>query len=333
MSSSSPVRVAFIGAGDIAQTHAAAVQQAGGKLSGVYDTDAHRAEQLANSYGATVADSVDELLENSRPEVVYILTPPVVHAEQIRIVAGRGLPIMCEKPLTLDLQEARQVIDYAARCNAPLMTGLTHRFHPLAAQARQLLLAGELGKFVASWSHRLVTLKVDAKSWLGSRRLGGGMALQYAMHDLDWQAWLAGKPTQVLAVESSFDALPGVDIEQHLWALLKFRQGGSGSLGVSWAAPHQHVERGVTGSRGNLRIINQRRLVGQNTAGQIWDIHLGDNYDWFDVFVRQSQHVLECVRNGKSFGVTGEDGLQALEISLTVQESALTGKTIDMEIS
>lgn len=328
---SDALKIAFIGAGDIARTHAAALHQAGGQLCAVYDLQPARAQALAALYQAAVADSLEELLDRYQPQGVYILTPPAVHAEQIRQVALRRLPIMCEKPITLDPAEARQAIDFAHAQEAPLMTGLTHRFHPLAAQAKALLESGELGDFAASWSHRLITLEPEDKSWLGQRSLSGGMALQYAMHDLDWQVWLAGLPAQVFAVESSFDPRPEHDIEQHLWALLRFRRGGSGSLGVSWAAPHNHVERGLLGSHGNLRILNQRLLIGQNRQGQRWEVNLGEDYDWFDVFVRQSRHFLECLQQGKPFAVSGEDGLRALEVSLAVQRSALIHQLIELD--
>jgi myo-inositol 2-dehydrogenase/D-chiro-inositol 1-dehydrogenase len=237
---------------------------------------------------------------------------------------------LCEKPLTLSLAEADRAILAARQHGVPLMTGQSHRYHPLAAKARELLLEGSLGDLVATWSHRLTTLAVKPGSWLSQRALGGGLALQYALHDLDWERWLAGAAAAVSAQEAHTN--PEIDIEDNLWALVQFQNGSSGSVGVSWTCQDAYTERGVTGSRGNLRIINQRRLLGQLAGGKKIDINLGDDYDWEDVFVRESRDAIERVRSGQPFAITGEDGRATLELGLAVQKAAITRQRISLPL-
>ena len=321
------INVGFIGAGEIAQTHAAAVAQvAGARLAAVYDVLPERAGALAAMYGARPCGSLEQLLSTSGLDIIYILTPPNVHAEQIVAAAEAGLPVMCEKPITLSLAEADRAIAAAREHGIPLMVGQSHRYHPLASKARELLLDGSLGDFVAAWSHRLTNLDVPPGSWLSRRDMGGGLALQYALHDLDWERWLAGEAGAVAAQEAHTN--PNIDIEDNLWALLVFRSGGSGSVGVSWSCQDPYTERGVIGSRGNLRIINQRRLVGQVRDSQKIEIDLGDDYDWFDVFVRESQDAIERVRSGQPFAISGEEGRATLELGLAVQKAAMTRQMV-----
>jgi UDP-N-acetylglucosamine 3-dehydrogenase len=187
---------------------------------------------------------------------------------------------------------------------------------------------GDLGQFVAAWSHRLITLPVSADSWLNDLAAGGGLTLQYAMHDLDWECWLGGAVAQVSAIESHSNLQ--LRIEDNLWALLQFSEGGSGSVGVSWSAPHNWTERGLIGSHGNLRIVEQKRLIGRLSNGYTLDEDLGDDYDWLDVFVRESQHIVDCLESGEPFSVSGEDGRRALEISLAVQKAAQTHQYVSL---
>ncbi len=324
------INVGFIGAGDIARTHAAAVAQVdGARLAVVTDENPQRAARLAAEHGASTAPDIDALLSTAGLDVVYILTPPAVHLAQIEAAVRAGLPLMCEKPLTLTLPDAQRAIDAAAAAGVPLMTGLTHRYHPLGAQAREMLHRGELGDLVAIWSHRLTTIHPPAGSWLGQRARSGGVALQYAMHDLDWVAWLVDRPaTHVSANEAH--TRDDADIEDNLWALVRFEGGASGSVGTSWTAADPHTERGVVGSRGNLRIVNQKKMIGQKANGERIDVDLGEDYDWFDVFVRESADIVECVRRGGPFSVTGEDGRDALALSLAVQRAALSGRMIEL---
>ena len=326
------INVGFIGAGDIARTHAAALAEIPeARLVAVADTLLENAENLGHKYGAQVITSFEALLAFPGLDIVYILTPPAVHAQQIIATARAGLPILCEKPITLTLEEADRAISAVKQAQVPLMTGLSHRYHPLAAKAKELLDNGDLGDFVAAWSHRLTRLDVQPKTWLGSRALGGGMALQYAMHDLDWECWLAGDAVQVSAQEAHTN--PEIDIEDNLWALVQFRTGGSGSVGVSWSSYYSHTERGVIGSRGNLRIINQKRLVGQTSNGTQLEVDLGDDYDWFDVFVRESRDAIPRLSRGEPFQITAEDGRKALEISLAVQRAAITRQMVALPLT
>jgi len=326
------INVGFIGAGDIASTHAAALAQVNdARLVVIFDRDGDRETALAQQYGAHVVKSLDALCSFSGLDVVYILTPPSAHAEQIMAAIQVGLPVMCEKPLTLKLDDADRVIAAAKAAGVPLMTGLTHRYHPLAVRARDMLHAGELGDLVALWSHRLVTLVVPSASWLGQRDLSGGMALQYAMHDLDWECWLGGEVSHVAANEVHTQS--EIDIEDNLWALLRFRNGASGSVGVSWTTPQAHTERGVIGTLGNLRIIDQQRMVGQRKNGKTIAMDLGDDYDWFDVFVRESTDIIDKIKYGQDFSISGEDGRNALEISLAVQRAAISGQMIALPLA
>jgi myo-inositol 2-dehydrogenase/D-chiro-inositol 1-dehydrogenase len=294
----------------------------------VYDVNLQRAEALAGQYHAARCDTLEKLLRFPGLDILYILTPPNVHADQIIAAAEAGIPILCEKPITLTLVDADRAIAAAREHGVPLMTGQSHRYHPLAGKARELLLDGSLGDFVAAWSHRLTTLDVPPGSWLSRRALSGGLALQYALHDLDWERWLAGETRAVSAQEAHTN--PAIDIEDNLWALIQFKNGGSGSIGVSWTCQDAYTERGVIGSRGNLRIINQRRMLGQLANGEKIDINLGDDYDWFDVFVRESQDAIGRVRSGQPFAITGEDGRATLELGLAMQKAAMTHQMISL---
>lgn len=325
------INVGFIGAGDIAWTHAAALAEVPeGRLVIVTDVLLEKAESLAQKFGAKTAADLDTLLRFPGLDFVYILTPPAVHAQQIITVAQAGIPMLCEKPLTMTLDEADQAIFAAELAGVAVMTGQTHRYHPLAAKAKEWLENGELGDFVAAWSHRLTYLDVQPGTWLSSRSAGGGMALQYALHDLDWECWLGGEVAQVFAQEAHTN--PDIDIEDNLWALLQFRNSGSGSVGVSWSAQHSHTERGLIGSRGNLRIINQKRLVGQTSGGKKLEIDLGDDYDWFDVFVRESRDAILRLSRGEPFQISARDGRNALEISLAVQRAAITHQMVPLPL-
>jgi len=218
---------------------------------------------------------------------------------------------LCEKPLTLSLAEADRAILAARQHGVPLMTG---QFPPLPSPG------GQSQGVAAGWQPGgscggLVTPPDNTRrnpgSWLSQRALGGGLALQYALHDLDWERWLAGEAAAVSAQEAHTN--PEIDIEDNLWALVQFQNGSSGSVGVSWSCQDAYTERGVIGRRGTCD-HHQRRLVGQLTRGKKIDINLGDGYDW-RTFCARGSRCDRAVRTGQPFAITGEDGRATLELA------------------
>jgi myo-inositol 2-dehydrogenase/D-chiro-inositol 1-dehydrogenase len=105
------INVGFLGAGSIAKSHAAAVAQVeGARLAAVYDALPQHAAAMAGQYHAVQCDTLEQLLRFPGLDILYILTPPDVHAGQIIAAAEAGIPILCEKPLTLSLAEADRAI-------------------------------------------------------------------------------------------------------------------------------------------------------------------------------------------------------------------------------
>jgi len=115
-----------------------------------------------------------------------------------------------------------------------------------------------------------------------------------------------------------------------LWSLVHFRNGGTGTVGVSWTCGDPYWERGVIGTRGNLRIIDQKKMVGKLADGTSLDKDLGDDYDWFDVFVRENRDVVEHLKAGKPMPVSGEEGRATLEMGLAVQRAAMTRQLVTL---
>jgi predicted dehydrogenase len=81
-----------------------------------------------------------------------------------------------------------------------------------------------------------------------------------------------------------------------------------------------------------LRIVEQKHLIGAFHDGRVVNRHLGDDYDWFDVFVRESQDVIDCVRRGDTFTITGEDGRRALELSVATLHAAQQVRPVSLPL-
>lgn len=114
--------------------------------SGVMDISPERiaAYQVHDPVVATFTD-LDVALADTESDAVLLTTPPDGHLNQARSVFDAGLPLLAEKPLTLDLAEAVQIVDLADTADLPLMVGLNFRYLPVSRKIRELVITNELG--------------------------------------------------------------------------------------------------------------------------------------------------------------------------------------------
>jgi len=141
------IRVAIIGCGKMADSHAAAIQRIPGcKLVGVCDREELMARQMAERFRVEhFFGDAGELLERCSPTVVHITTPPQSHFALARQCLKSGSSVYVEKPFTLNSQEARELIDTAVACNQKITVGHNTQFTPVAREMRQLIRSGYLG--------------------------------------------------------------------------------------------------------------------------------------------------------------------------------------------
>ncbi|QAY74813.1 Gfo/Idh/MocA family oxidoreductase [Agromyces protaetiae] len=134
--------VGLIGAGPVAQAiHLPAIARLGDHLfvAHVMDIDAGIAETVASPVGAAWSTSVDDLLADPSVEVVVICSPHLFHAEQAIAAFRAGVrAVLCEKPLAMSAEEARQIVDASEASGVPFVVGNMHAYDPgwLAAAAR-----------------------------------------------------------------------------------------------------------------------------------------------------------------------------------------------------
>lgn len=167
--------MAVIGAGRWGALHAAKLAGlAGVTVAAIADPDRARATRLAARYGAV---AVPDLAAAPRLDAVCIATPHAALAPLARDALSRGLHVLVEKPMALDLTAARDLVQQARAADRLLKVGYLERFNPAIADWRPdgVLIARRIGPAVA-----------------------GGLTLDWLVHDLDLAHWLLGPQLQVV---------------------------------------------------------------------------------------------------------------------------------------
>lgn len=145
------LRVAVIGAGNIGRIHAGVyANDRLATLVAVCDVVRERAEAMAAEFGTTAYDSVTDMLSHETLDVVSVTTAGPEngghHYLPVMQALRAGKAVLCEKPLSNSIEQAREMVTLARERNLTLGCNLNHRFVPLAERARQLIADGHLGE-------------------------------------------------------------------------------------------------------------------------------------------------------------------------------------------
>ena len=140
-------------------------------------------------------DSYVELVKNPHVQAVYIATPASAHKANIELCLQAGKAVLCEKPLTVNMREAQEVIALARRNRVFLMEAMWTRFVPLIVRLRELLaerVVGDIRHVMADLGSQVM---LDPGSRVYSEELGGGALLQKGVYLLSLASMILGSPT------------------------------------------------------------------------------------------------------------------------------------------
>jgi UDP-N-acetylglucosamine 3-dehydrogenase len=327
-----PLRISVVGAGLMGRFHARAVSEhPRTELADVVDASPE-AEAVAWERRARWLRDVDELLEGpSLPDAAIVSVPTSDHAPVALRLLQAGVPVLVEKPIASTLEEARALIDAARAAGATLAVGHVERFNPAVRALQERLRGDELGRVFQIHARRLSPFP---------RRIGDtGVAHDLATHDLDIMCRLAGTPVRI---SSETDRKAHGTREDLLAALLRFDSGAIGLLEVNWLTPTKVRQLTVTGERGMFVVdyLEQHLTLYENAqATERWpELDVFDGVTEGNVtryaisreepIRAQLEAFVDAVRGEAPVAVTGEDGLQVLELALAAIEA--NGRTIEL---
>jgi len=194
-----PVRVGLIGFGFAGRTFHGPMIEALPELELVSVCTTQPDEARSRHPGARVAASPDELIDDPAVELVVVATPNVLHAPLARRALDRGRHVLVEKPFSLDLAEARTVLDAAAAADRRLAVFHNRRWDSDFLTVRDAIRRGEIGRVAEVRSHFDRFRPVVRDRWRERDTPGGGIWLDLGPHLADQALQLFGLPDTVSA--------------------------------------------------------------------------------------------------------------------------------------
>lgn len=203
------MRWGVIGTGQIARAMIDTLVDMGVEVAAVASHSPGRAAEFAHSHGVAHAfGSPNDLAASGVVDVAYVASTNDRHLPDAEACIDAGVPVLCEKPLTLSGSEARRLVAAAQSRGVFLMEAMWMVFQPSFIRMRQLVDEGVIGDVTAVEAAFEVALSPD-KRRLWDPRLGGGALLDLGVYPLTLAHHLAGPPEHSSAVATLRDGVDG----------------------------------------------------------------------------------------------------------------------------
>jgi predicted dehydrogenase len=330
--------IGIVGLGFMGRRYARFVNHIEGMhVAGVCDLNqALASEVIAESGGRMYIDPAD-LAAAEDVDAVVVCTPEDQHFPPAMAAIAAGKPVMIEKPVAHSLDAARAIAIAGAAEGVPILVAHLLRFEPRWVAARQRIDAGAIGDVVSITTRRIGNL-LDQSVLRGRTTI----PLYYGVHDLDVMHWYAGAKAATISAQMHAGALraAGYDVDDFYTAMLTFTNGIHGTAELGWHVPANAVASrtsgvSIVGTKGAIRIEQGE------TGFECWtDAGLDRSLDttfWLEAYGiaagalgLEIRHFGDCVRGKREPAIPIDDAIEALRLSLAMEQAAETATIVDL---
>lgn len=319
----SRLRAGLLGPGGIGARHVAALA----KLPEAYDfvaaagRDFARAQAFTAQHGGTAYGDLEQMLDAAALDVLVVATPPFATAEPVERAAARGVHLLVEKPIALDLARAQHTVRAVEAAGVTAAVGFMYR-HGEAIARWQALAAegatGPVGMFCGSYHCNALHAP-----WWRERSKSGGQMLEQVIHLIDLVRLFMGEPDTVYARTANLfhGATPGYDIEDVSAIVFGWDDGRVANLAASnIAVPGKWLkEWRVMAERCTGRFDDWNRAVLNHTGPEAAEETVAGETD---PFVAQLADLARAICDRRPPRVPLVEGERSLGLALAARRSA-----------
>ena len=336
------VRVAVAGLGNLGELHIRHLQNkiANSEVVAVCDVVESRVKEIQEKYDIPAGyTDYDQMIDRETLDAVAIVTNVQTHGALIKKACEAKLNIFCEKPLSLDPEECKEIEAAVEANDTKIFTlGFMRRFNPSHAEAMKRIKAGEIGTPIIFKSTSLDGVSVLEEIYEKvARGAFHPWFFEMGIHDCDLTRWFLGSDLDcVYASGGAYvkKELANYDDYDNGVALATMKNGTCAYIHVGKAAACSHVEAEIVGTKGTLRInsVPRRNRMQIYKDGYIAEEGIVDFLErWEEAFYLEMTNFIDCVQTGRKPEITVYDGTKSLEMAILLQQSYMENRLIRNE--
>ncbi|SMR45760.1 unnamed protein product [Zymoseptoria tritici ST99CH_1E4] len=354
MEAENRVKIAIIGTGLIGPRHALSVQSCPDAVLLCIVDPRPEAQSVADEFNVPHFHSILRMLQGRCiPDAAIVCTPNSTHVALGAELLNNGIAALVEKPMSIDVASARELIDIARRVGKPLVIGHHRRFNPYVSAAKAALAAHSIGQPIAVsglWVLKKPISYFGPPTDWRAKSGSGGPILINLIHEIDILHFLLGPIVRVHAEKTL--SRRGHDVEEGVAMLFRFASGVVGTFILSDNIPSAHNFESGTGENPMIPKGGKDfyRIFGTEGTLSVGDMKLtrygkGVEMRWENAlqveavavasdvpFDEQVKNFVEVVRGSEEPRCSGEDGLKAMIICDAVMRAMESGSPVDIDV-
>jgi predicted dehydrogenase len=331
------LRVAIMGLGNYANRVAEAMQSCTkAKITGVVSGTPQKITSWQKRYDIPEKNcynysNFDNIKDNQEIDAVYIITPNALHKEQAIRAARAGKHVICEKPMSINAQDAREMFDACAAANVKLLIGYRMHFEPKTLEIIRMRNSGELGKIL--YFEGLSGFRIgDPNQWRLNKQLsGGGALMDIGIYSVNGARYMVGEdPIWVTAQETKTDPVkfkPGID------ETIQFQFGFKSGAVASCLSTYNmnNLDKFFLNGENGFGMLQPATgygpIKGQTHKGDLTHLHVEHQ-------TIQMDEMADIILNNKQpiVAVDGEEGLKDMKILDAIYKAVATGKKVTLAL-
>jgi myo-inositol 2-dehydrogenase/D-chiro-inositol 1-dehydrogenase len=320
------VKIGFVGTGGISNSHLNNLAQMDGvEVVSFYDVDAQRSQKAASAHsGAKAFSDLDEMLDSTKLDGVYICVPPMAHGDAENKLIERDIPFLVEKPLGINPGVPSAI---AAKVKAQkLLTAVGYhwRYNESARLAKQLLENSKAGMALGYWMGGMPMVP-----WWRVQAGSGGQFVEQTTHIVDLLRYLCGEVREVYAayaLQVMGEQVEGTDVADVGTVTMKLANGMVATISNTCLLPvGHHVGLDIYTNKGVLELRSEelRELTPEG-------VHTHPNIA--NPYHVEDQAFIHALRTGDASRILSDydDALKTHEVTIAANESAVSGKPVSL---
>ncbi len=314
------LRFGLIGCGRISQVHLECLaKEPSTQLVAVADIDRAAADRAASAFSASAYSDPRKMIDECALDAVVLCTPPNTHKPLAELSLGRGLHVLCEKPLALSVEDASAMVEMASKAGRVLMMASKFRYVQDIVRAKNIMDSGLLGEIVLFENEFCSRVDMTHRWNARSDVSGGGVLIDNGSHSVDIVRFLLGPIETLQAIYGK--QWQKLEVEDTCRVFVRSAGGAMASIDLSWSI---HKESPfyihVYGSAGTLEIGWKTSRYREREKPD-W-LTFGNGYDKYQAMGAQLRNFIETIGGRATPVINHTDAIESVRVVQAAYRSA-----------
>lgn len=265
-------------------------------LHGVASRNLEKAKAFGSKFHAKKCyGSYEELADDPDIDIIYVATPHTFHVEQTLMCLNKGKAVLCEKPMGINANQVKSMVEEARSRNLFLMEGMWTRFIPATEKLLELVYDNAIGELLFIRADFGFRSDADLESRLYNKALGGGALLDIGIYPVYLSLLTQGLPTDIKAMARMTET----NVDSYCSMLFSYENGAKAIL-ESTIEAETPIEATLYGSKGSLKLHSRFHHTEKMTLSLNGEEHSMDIPYEGNGYIHEIEEVNNCLLQNRT---------------------------------